>query len=70
MRSKYFDSSSAMRLVMVVMSTLSSTRTRLSISSSRSSIWFSVTRTSSGGSTSPVGRINCSTTTPSLFMSS
>jgi len=59
-----------MRLVMVVTSTLSSFFTRLSISPIRSSIWFSVTRTSSGGSTSPVGRISCSTITPSLFISS
>ena len=59
-----------MRFVMVVTRTLSSLRTQRSISSMRSSIWFSVMRTSNGGSTSPVGRISCSTTTPSLFMSS
>ena len=36
-----------------------------SISSNKSSIWFMLGRTSIGGSKRPVGRINCSTTTPS-----
>ena len=36
----------------------------------RSSIWFSVGRTSITGSSKPVGRITWSTTIPSLFSSS
>ncbi len=59
-------SSSAMRLVRVVTSTRSSRFTRCLISSSRSSIWFLLGRTSIGGSSRPVGRTTCSTTTPSL----
>ena len=38
--------------------------------SSRSSIWLPLGRTSISGSSSPVGRITCSTTTPSDFLSS
>ena len=46
----------------VVTSVRSSTSTRLRISSIRSSIWFLVSRTSTSGSTTPVGRTICSTT--------
>ncbi len=51
-----------MRLVSVVTSTRSSTATRLWISESRSSTWVEAGRTSTDGSTSPVGRTTCSTT--------
>ena len=68
--SRYSDSSSAIRLVRVVMSTLSSRSIRVLISSIRSSIWFSLGLTSISGSSSPVGRIVCSTTTPSASCNS
>lgn len=41
-----------------------------SISSSKSSTWLILGRTSIGGSSNPVGLTTCSTTTPSLFASS
>ena len=53
--------SSAIFLVSVVTSVRSSASTRLRISSIRSSIWFFVSRTSTSGSTTPVGRTICST---------
>ena len=49
-----------MRLVSVVTSTRWSLSTRRRISFMRSSIWPSVGRTSTSGSTSPVGRMICS----------
>ena len=67
---KYCSSSSAILLVRVVTRTLSSCSALTLISSRRSSIWFSVGRTSIGGSSSPVGRTTCSTTRPSDFSSS
>ena len=53
--------SSAMRLVRVVTSTRSSRAARTRISSTRSSIWPVTGRTSTRGSSRPVGRITCST---------
>ena len=58
-----------MRLVSVVTSTRSLRSTRVWISPMRSSIWPAVGRTEMVGSTTPVGRISCSTTR-SLFSSS
>ncbi len=60
----YLDSSSAMRLVSVVTSTRSPILMRSSISSSKSSTWLVLGRTSISGSNKPVGRMICSTTTP------
>ncbi|EJW92760.1 hypothetical protein EVA_19134 [gut metagenome] len=54
----------------VVTRTRSSRSARTVISSIKSSIWFSDGRTTISGSSSPVGRINCSTTTPPLSRSS
>ena len=51
-----------MRLVRVVTSTRSPLATRRLISDIRSSTWVVAGRTSIWGSTSPVGRTNCSTT--------
>ena len=68
MRCRYLSISSAIRLVSVVTSTRSPFVTRLSISSSRSSIWFTLGRISIGGSSKPVGRTTCSTTTPPDFL--
>ena len=53
--------SSAIFFVSVVTSVRSSTSTRWRISSIRSSIWFFVSRTSTSGSITPVGRTICST---------
>ena len=59
-----------MRLVSVVTSTRWFIAVRLRISSSRSSTWVAAGRTTISGSVRPVGRINCSTRTLSLLMSS
>ena len=59
-----------MRLVSVVMITRSFLSARMRISPSRSSTWPSVGRTSTIGSSTPVGRITCSTTWPWLCSSS
>ena len=64
-RSRYFVSSSAMRLVRVVTNTRSSLAMVFRISTTRSSTWLSHGFTSMGGSRRPVGRITCSTMTPS-----
>ena len=56
--------SSAMRLVSVVTSTRSFVSARFLISSTRSGTWPRAGRMCSSGSTSPVGRITCSTTSP------
>ena len=53
-----------MRLVKVVTSTRSSRAWRALHSASRSSIWPWTGRTSTWGSSSPVGRMICSTTSP------
>ena len=53
-----------MRLVSVVTSTRSPIATRSLISDSKSSTWSAAGRTSTSGSTSPVGRTTCSTTSP------
>ncbi len=58
-----------MRLVSVVTRTRSSRSTRNSICSSRSSIWPLVGLTITWGSTSPVGRMICSTTESTLDIS-
>ncbi len=69
-RCRYLSISSAIRLVNVVTNTLSPLVTRLSISSSRSSIWLTLGLISMGGSNNPVGRTTCSTTTPPVFSNS
>ena len=61
---KYSAKSSAIRFVRVVTSTRSPRSERSRISSSRSSTWPRTGRTSTGGSSKPVGRMICSTTTP------
>ncbi len=58
-----------MRLVSVVTSTRSLRATRRLISDSRSSTCVAAGRTSSTGSTSPVGRTTCSTTCPACVRS-
>ena len=69
-RDRYLVSSSAMRLVSVVTKTRSSTSARTCISSTKSSIWFWLGLTSMMGSSSPVGRMICSTYTPSVCSNS
>jgi hypothetical protein len=59
-----------MRFVSVVTSTRSFTAVRSLISASRSSTWLPLGRTSITGSSSPVGRMICSTTTPCVLPSS
>ena len=59
-----------MRLVRVVTSTRSPDSARRRTSASRSSTWEPTGRTSTSGSTSPVGRMICSTTTPPALPSS
>ena len=59
-----------MRLVSVVTKTLSLRLARSRISPSRSSICPFTGRISTSGSTRPVGRITCSTTTPADRVSS
>ena len=61
MLGKYSVRSSAMRLVSVVTSTRSLRAARRRISDSRSSTWVRAGRTSTCGSTRPVGRTTCST---------
>jgi hypothetical protein len=63
------ESSSARRLVSVVTSTRSPAAMRFLDSDSRSSTWVLAGRTSTTGSTSPVGRTTCSTTCPWCFSS-
>ncbi|SLJ20955.1 Uncharacterised protein [Mycobacteroides abscessus subsp. abscessus] len=62
--------SSAIFLVRVVTSTRSSRSVRRRISCTRSSIWPLVGFTTTFGSTSPVGRMTCSTTSPPVRPSS
>ena len=69
-RRRYSVSSSAIRFVKVVTRTRSFNSMRCWISSIKSSTWFKLGRTSIIGSSNPVGRITCSTTTPSLWISS
>ena len=69
-RLRYLVNSSAIRLVSVVTKMRSSWAMVARISPTRSSTWFSHGRTSMGGSKSPVGRMTCSTTTPSARSSS
>ncbi len=66
MEFKYWLSSSAMRLVRVVTNTRSPAAILERHSAMRSSICPLVGRTSTRGSSSPVGRMICSTTTPWL----
>ena len=67
---RYSERSSAMRLVRVVTRTRSFRFSRARISASRSSTWPFTGRTMTSGSTRPVGRMICSTTTPPARSSS
>jgi hypothetical protein len=58
-----------MRLVSVVISTRSPLSTVMRISCSTSSTWWVAGRTSTSGSTRPVGRTTCSTTWPAWVFS-
>ena len=64
---KYSLRFSAIRLVSVVTRTRSFRSARRRHSSSRSSIWPFTGRTSTIGSSKPVGRMICSITSPSVF---
>ena len=67
---RYFTSSSAIRFVRVVTRIRSFFTTLLFISPTKSSTCVKLGRISITGSSSPVGRISCSTTTPSHLASS
>ena len=66
---RYAVRSSAIFLVRVVTSTRSCRSARWWISPMRSSIWPSTGRTSTSGSSRPVGRITCSTICPDRVVS-